>query len=60
MTSLAEDLGAERGSVTDIFLPHWLASNIGNIYGPLLGLGLYLHVRNLRQRHGRPAALPQG
>ena len=56
LTSLAEDLGAERGSVTDIFLPRWLASNIGNIYGPLLGLGLYLHARNLRRRRSRAAA----
>ena len=35
LTGLAEDLGAARGSVTDIFLPRWLASNIARIYGPL-------------------------
>src|SRR4051794_16176668 len=35
LTSLAEDLGADRGSVTDIFLPRWLAANVANIYTPL-------------------------
>jgi hypothetical protein len=50
MTKWAEDLGAERGSVTDIFLPKWLAANIANIYGPLFALGLFLHVRNIRLR----------
>jgi hypothetical protein len=47
LTGLAEGLGADRGSVTDIFLPGWLASNIARIYGPLFALGLYLHARNL-------------
>jgi hypothetical protein len=47
LTGLAEDLGAESGQVTDIFLPDWLARNIANIYGPLYALGLLLHLRNL-------------
>jgi hypothetical protein len=47
LTGLAEDLGAESGQVTDIFLPDWLARNIANIYGPLYALGLLLHARNL-------------
>ena len=50
LTGLAEGLGAARGSVTDIFLPKWLASNIARIYGPLFALGLYLHARNLVRR----------
>jgi hypothetical protein len=50
LTGLAEDLGAERGSVTDIFLPRWLAANIDRIYGPLFALALVLHGRNLRRR----------
>ena len=55
LTGLAERLGAERGSVTDIFLPNWLASHIANIYTPLLALGLLLHARNLRaQRPPQP------
>ena len=51
LTKLAEDLGAERGSVTDIFLPKWLASNIANIYVPAFALGLALHARNLILAH---------
>ena len=27
-TTLAEKLGAEKGSVTDIFLPQWMARNV--------------------------------
>jgi hypothetical protein len=50
LTSLAEELGAERGSVTDIFLPSWLASNVANIYTPLLVAALGLHARNLSRR----------
>jgi hypothetical protein len=53
LTNLAEDLGAERGSVTDIFLPKWLASNIANIYGPLFALGLSLHAKNMLRRGER-------
>jgi hypothetical protein len=47
LTPLAERLGAERGSVTDIFLPRWLASNVANVYVPLFALGLALHARNV-------------
>ena len=54
LTSLAEDLGAEKGSVTDIFLPKWLASNVARIYTPLFALGLYLHARNLYRRRTLP------
>jgi hypothetical protein len=50
LTGLAEQLGAEHGQVTDIFLPKWLADNIVNIYTPLLALGLSLHARNLLAR----------
>jgi hypothetical protein len=49
LTGLAEDLGAERGSVTDIFLPQWLAANVARIYGPMFALALWLHYRNLRR-----------
>ena len=57
LTGLAEDLGAARGSVTDIFLPRWLASNIARIYGPLFAVGLYLHARNLARRPESAAKL---
>jgi hypothetical protein len=50
LTALAEDLGAESGSVTDIFLPKWLAANVARIYCPLFVLALFLHGRNLRRR----------
>ena len=52
LTGLAEDLGAESGSVTDIFLPDWLARNIANIYAPMYFVALGLHARNLRRRNG--------
>ena len=50
LTGLAEDLGAQHGQVTDIFLPKWLAANVANIYTPLLAVGLFLHARNLMRR----------
>ncbi len=34
-----ERLGAARGSVTDLFLPRWLADRIFQIYTPLFILG---------------------
>ena len=49
LTGLAEDLGAEHGQVTDIFLPKWLADNIANIYAPMYAVALLLHARNLRR-----------
>ena len=55
LTGLAEDLGAEHGQVTDIFLPKWLADNIANIYAPMYGLALLLHVWNLRRARAREA-----
>ena len=51
LTKLAEDLGAEDGSVTGIFLPHWLAKRVFIIWPPLfvgaciLVLIRYLHAR---------------
>jgi hypothetical protein len=49
LTDVAESLGAESGSVTDIYLPGWLARNLPAIHVPLIVLALYLHGRNLRQ-----------
>jgi len=40
LRQLAEDLGAESGQVTDIFLPRWLANRIPWIFTPLLVAGL--------------------
>jgi hypothetical protein len=49
LTDVAESLGAEDGSVTDIYLPHWFAHNLPAIHVPLILLAAYLHGRNLRQ-----------
>ena len=57
LTGLAEDLGAESGAVTDIFLPRWLASNIARIYTPLFVIGIALHLRNIVR--ARAAASPE-
>ncbi len=48
LTQLAERLGAERGSVTDIYLPQWFARNLPGIHVPLITLAAYLHMRRLR------------
>jgi hypothetical protein len=48
LTQAAERLGAERGSVTDVYLPRWFARNLPAIHVPLIGLAVYLHARNLR------------
>lgn len=50
LTQVAERLGAEHGSVTDIYLPQWFARNLPAIHVPLIGLAGYLHARNLRTR----------
>jgi hypothetical protein len=42
LTILAERQGARRGSVTDIFLPKWLADRIFPICGTAYGLGVAL------------------
>jgi hypothetical protein len=50
LTQVAQRLGAERGSVTDIYLPRWLARNLPAIHVPLIALAGFLHARNLRTR----------
>jgi Polyketide cyclase / dehydrase and lipid transport len=50
LTQVAERMGAERGSVTDIYLPRWFARNLPAIHVPLIGLAGFLHARNLRTR----------
>ena len=55
LTPLAEELGAERGSVADIFLPGWLARRIPVLGGSALLVGL---VPNLRAWLG-PRRVPQ-
>ncbi len=52
LTQVAENLGAESGSVTDIYLPRWFARSLPAIHVPLVVLAVSLHARNIRQRTG--------
>lgn len=45
MTPLAESLGANQGSVTDIFLPRWFARSLPILHVPLVGAAMWLHLR---------------
>jgi len=47
LTPLAEQLGAARGSVVDIFLPSWAARRIPLVAGGAAALALILNVRAL-------------
>jgi hypothetical protein len=49
-TQIAERVGAERGAVTDIYLPRWFAHNLPAIHVPLIVLAGYVHGRHLRPR----------
>jgi hypothetical protein len=49
LSPLAEDLGAESGSVTDIYLPGWLSRRIPVLSGTLLVVGLGLNVAARRR-----------
>jgi hypothetical protein len=57
LTPVAESLGAESGSVTDIYLPRWLAHNLPGIHVPLLVLIVYLHRDRLRMPGFRGASV---
>jgi hypothetical protein len=50
LTKVAVKLGAERGGVTDIFLPRWFAHYLPAIHVPLLVLATWLHGRTLLSR----------
>lgn len=50
LTGLAESLGAESGSVTDIYLPSWFARQLPVIHVPVVILILALHRRALGRR----------
>ena len=55
LTPLAERYGARRGSVTDIFLPEWLARNLTWISGSMFVVALGLNVRALARRRAPPS-----
>jgi hypothetical protein len=48
LTAVAQDLGDGKGSVTDIYLPRWLARNLPGIHVPLILAAVLLHWRNWR------------
>ncbi|MFN0072295.1 MAG: hypothetical protein ACKVVP_12500 [Chloroflexota bacterium] len=51
LTDLTEQLGAESGRVSDIFLPRWFADRIPRIYTPPLIIGILgLLVHRWRRR----------
>ena len=65
LTPLAEEFGAERGSVVDMFLPAGVARRIPLVAGSAAMLALVLNLRSLARRlventtdgpvvHGRP------
>jgi|GEM_PF-579652 len=45
LSALAKELGAEHGSVTDIYLPHWIAKRIFTYNAPLVVVIVLLHTR---------------
>jgi hypothetical protein len=49
LTDVAEHLGAEQASVTDIYLPRWFAHNLPAIHVPLILLAAFLHGKNIRR-----------
>jgi hypothetical protein len=52
LTPMAEELGAERGAVVDLFLPAWAARNIPMVASTALLLGLVLNGRAVLRRRG--------
>lgn len=53
LTPLAEDLGAERGSVVDMYLPDWAARRIPIVGSGALVVGLVLNARVLVRSRAR-------
>jgi hypothetical protein len=47
LTGIAERLGADDGSVADIYLPGWVASHLPPVTIPLVAAAVVLHARNL-------------
>jgi hypothetical protein len=50
LTELAVPLAGGRASVTDIYLPKWLAHNLPALHVPLVVAAVLLHARNLRRK----------
>ena len=47
LTSLAERLGSEHGSVADIYLPPWIEDHLPYVTGPIFAGAVVLHARNI-------------
>ena len=63
LTAVAKNLGDSTGSVTDIYLPQWLARNLPALHVPLIIVAVVLHWRNLSARRasqGISADMAQG
>lgn len=56
LTCIAERLGADDGSVADIYLPGWIAAHLPQITIPLVTAAAVLHARNLCRQATRGAA----
>lgn len=55
LTGVAERLGADDGSVADIYLPDWVASYLPQVTVPLVTAAVVLHARNLWRQTSREA-----
>ncbi len=53
LTTMVENLGADNGRVSDIFLPRWLADRIPQLCTPPLVIGVLALLRNRRHRDAR-------
>ena len=51
LSDVAEALGADRGSVTDLYLPRPVAHSLPVLHAPVLVVIALLHARNLREQH---------
>ena len=53
LTPLAEEMGSQRGSVVDLFMPARAARNIPVVGSAALVVGIFLNARALASGHGR-------
>jgi hypothetical protein len=54
LTSVADRLGAENGSVADIYLPAWIEAHLPEITGPIYAGAVFLHARNVLRSRREP------
>jgi hypothetical protein len=60
LTEVAERLGAESGSVSDIYLPDWAVSHLAEITAPIFAEAIVLHGRNIAARRAPRASADGG